>query len=127
MAKALEKNKQKNGYKQTKLGRIPLEWELQRFADVFHFLPTNSFSRDQMTYERDKNSIYNIHYGDIHATFNEQILDFDKHIHQIPVLIDSKIKLNKEALLQDGDLIIADASEDYEGVGECIEIKGINK
>jgi type I restriction enzyme S subunit len=114
-------------YKHPMLGLIPNGWEVKRFADVFEFLPTNSFSRDQMTYGGDKNSIYNIHYGDIHATFNEQILDFNKQIHQIPILIDSEIKLYNDALLKDGDLIIADASEDYEGVGECIEITGINK
>ena len=27
--------------------------------------------------------------------------------------------------LRDGDLIIADASEDYEGVGECVEVKNV--
>jgi type I restriction enzyme, S subunit len=118
----------KKGYKHPNLGLIPYGWEVHRFADVFEFLPTNSFSRDQMTYGGDKDSIYNIHYGDIHATFNEQILDFNKHIHQIPVLLDTtEVRPNDNAFLKDGDLIIADASEDYDGVGECIEITGINK
>jgi type I restriction enzyme S subunit len=118
----------KQGNKHPNLGLIPNGWEVLRFADVFEFLPTNSFSRDQMTYGGDKNSIYNIHYGDIHATFNEQILDFNKHIHQIPVLLDTtEVRSNDNAFLKDGDLIIADASEDYNGVGECIEITGINK
>jgi type I restriction enzyme S subunit len=118
----------KHGNKHPNLGLIPNGWEVHRFADVFEFLPTNSFSRDQMTYGGNKDSIYNIHYGDIHATFNEQILDFNKHIHQIPVLLDTtEVRPNDNAFLKDGDLIIADASEDYDGVGECIEITGINK
>lgn len=118
----------KHSNKHPNLGLIPDSWEVHRFADVFEFLPTNSFSRDQMTYGGDQNSIYNIHYGDIHATFNEQILDFNKHIHQIPILLDTtEVRSNDNAFLKDGDLIIADASEDYDGVGECIEITGINK
>ena len=113
--------------KHPRLGKIPEGWEVYSFSDVFEFLPRNSFSRDQMSYNGVKESVYNIHYGDIHATFNEQILDFSKHLHQIPVLIDNGVKFTEEAFLKDGDLIIADASEDYDGVGECIELTGINK
>src|SRR5690606_12004718 len=42
-------------------------------------------------------------------------------------------KINKDIVLsqntdflKDGDLVIADASEDYEGVGEAIELKNTN-
>jgi len=110
-----------------RLGKIPDGWEIYSFSNVFEFLPTNSFSREQMSYNGAKDSIYNIHYGDIHATFNEQILDFGKHLNQIPVLNDNGVRLNEGAFLKDGDLIIADASEDYDGVGECIELIGIGK
>jgi len=105
---------------------VPAGWEATEFSEVFEFLPTNSFSREEMSYEIKSNSYFNIHYGDIHAAFDEQILDFKKHINQIPVLIHAPQKIDEDSLLRDGDLIIADASEDYAGVGECIEIVSIN-
>lgn len=106
--------------------KIPAGWTRLKFSEVFEFIPTNSFSREEMSYEIKSTSYFNIHYGDIHATFSEQILDFKKHISQIPVLIHSPKNIQKDSFLRDGDLIIADASEDYAGVGECIEIVNIN-
>jgi len=106
--------------------KVPVGWDATEFSEVFEFLPTNSFSREDMSYEIKANSYFNIHYGDIHATFDEQILDFKKHINQIPVLIHAPKNIDKDSFLKDGDLIIADASEDYAGVGECIEIVNIN-
>ncbi|MCE7864282.1 MAG: restriction endonuclease subunit S [Bacteroidetes bacterium CHB5] len=124
MSKAKTKSK---AWKHPKLGMIPTGWEVLRFADAFEFLPTNSFSRDQMTYNGSKDSVFNIHYGDIHATFTEQLLDFKKHLSQVPVIANNGVSPDEDELLQDGDLIIADASEDYDGVGECIELAGIGK
>jgi len=98
--------------------QIPAGWEATEFSEVFEFLPANSFSREEMSYDIKANSSFNIHYGDIHATFTEQILDFKKHISQIPVLIHVPKNIGEDTFLKDGDLIIADASEDYAGVGD---------
>ncbi|NQT78289.1 MAG: restriction endonuclease subunit S [Bacteroidetes bacterium] len=110
---------------------IPEDWTIIEFGNVFSFLKTFSFSRKQLTDEKTNNEIQNIHYGDIHSTFDNKILDF-KTEKRIPYLKDGFI--SKELFddaefpaLQDGDLIIADASEDYEGVCDCIEIKNINE
>lgn len=108
-----------------KMESIPKGWSYSSVADLFEFIPTNSLSREMMNYKVGNRSVFNIHYGDIHATFREQILDFQKHLPQIPVLINPPKKIDCEAFLKNGDLVIADVSEDYEGVGECIEIRGI--
>ena len=83
-----------------------------------------------MTYEKTADEIQNIHYGDIHATFENEILDFEIE-GRIPFIVDgmiSKDALSDEEfpLLKDGDLIIADASEDTVGVAECVELKNVN-
>lgn len=101
------------------------KWKVVTVEDVFEFLSTNSFSRNDMDYEVGENSIFNIHYGDIHATYHEPILDFEKH-KKIPVISKEASLSNKVSYLQDGDLVIADASEDYEGVADSIELKNIN-
>lgn len=110
-------------YKNTSVGLIPSDWNIERFDNVFELLSTNSFSRDNLIYEETQNQIQNIHYGDIHSKFNNEILDCG--IEKLPYIKDDLILNQKFNFLKDGDLIIADASEDYEGVGKCIEVKNI--
>jgi len=99
---------------------IPSDWTTLEFGTVFSFLKSFSFSREQLTEEKTANEIQNIHYGDIHTTFENEILDFEVE-SRIPFvkegLISKEVMSDEEfPLLKDGDLIIADASEDYIGV-----------
>jgi type I restriction enzyme S subunit len=109
---------------------IPLDWNIPEFSDVFSFLKSFSFSREQLTDKKTVDEIQNIHYGDIHATYENEILDFEIE-QRIPFLktglFDIKEFTDKEfSALVDGDLIIADASEDYKGVCNCVELKNVN-
>lgn len=108
---------------------IPEDWENPSFGQIFSFLKTYAFSREQLTNEKTANEIRNIHYGDIHATYENEILDLEIE-NTIPYLLDGLINptcFEDEGFpsLKDGDLIIADASEDYEGVCDCIELKNV--
>lgn len=104
-------------------GLLPDGWETVEIKDAFQFLRTNSLSRNQLTDEIAENSIYNVHYGDIHAAYTEPILDLSVN-EEVPVLKpDASAAASDE--LADGDLVIADASEDYEGVGQAIELTGV--
>lgn len=109
---------------------IPADWEISSFEEVFSFLSTFSFSREQLTDEKTADEVLYIHYGDIHAKFGNEILDFETEL-RIPFLKDGFLKKEemedaKFPFLKDGDLIIADASEDYDGVCECVELKNVN-
>lgn len=103
---------------------IPQGWTTKTVSQIFDFLSTNSFSREQMNYESKDSSIYNIHYGDIHATFTSPILDLEK-CNDVPVINDEVVIPSSVSFLKDGDLVIADASEDYKGVGETIELSNV--
>lgn len=108
---------------------MPKGWTTKHFGDLFDFIKSFSFSRDDLIYQKTNGEIQYIHYGDIHAVFENEILDFNIESH-IPYLKDNLIDLNdinnKDfPFLKDGDLIIADASEDYEGLAECVELKNI--
>ncbi len=95
-------------------------WEQRKFVETFDFLPNNSLSRAQLTYENG--TVKNVHYGDVLIKFGE-LLDVGKE--ELPNLIDdSLIKNYSSAVLKNGDIVIADAAED-ETVGKCSEIKGI--
>lgn len=109
---------------------IPNDWKITKFGQEFDFIKTFSFSRAQLRECITADEIQNIHYGDIHSTFENEILDFE-YEKPIPYITDGLI--DKKAFededfptLKDGDLIIADASEDYEGICDCVELKNIN-
>ena len=98
------------------------EWDEKKLGDFLEFYSTNSLSRECLNYESGK--IRNIHYGDIHMKF-PTILDVQKEI--IPFInkdIDTS-KIKEDSYCKDGDLIIADASEDYNDIGKAIEIENI--
>jgi type I restriction enzyme S subunit len=110
---------------------VPGDWEVSTFGQEFEFLKTYPFSREQLCVNKTEDEILNIHYGDIHSTFENEVLDFEFE-KTVPYLLDGIIDKtlfeNEEfPALKDGDLIIADVSEDYEGVCDCVELKNVNE
>lgn len=107
----------------------PTNWDVACFGNVFEFIKTFQFPRESLSEGKTQNGVQYIHYGDIHAKFRGELLDLESE--PLPYVLDDLI--SREELggqgfpyLKDGDLIIADVSEDYEGVGECVELKGLN-
>lgn len=109
----------KKGYKNTEVGVIPEDWNIKNIGEIFSFYSTASYSRAQMYFE---NEYACIHYGDIHTRFNN-FINLDKAT--LPCVTEKQAR--PYVPLENGDLIIADASEDYEGVGKSIEIINTNK
>ncbi|MCF8255750.1 MAG: restriction endonuclease subunit S [Bacteroidia bacterium] len=98
-------------------------WEEKKMGQLYSFKTTNSYSRDKLNYENG--DVRNIHYGDIHTKFKSH---FDIKKESVPYLnsdIDTS-KIANECFVQQGDLVIADASEDYEDIGKSIEIINLN-
>lgn len=98
------------------------EWEEVRFSDIFNFHQTNSYSRALLA---EHGEIMNIHYGDIHTKFS---MLFDVTKEPVPFLNDEvdTSKITNEQFLKVGDLVIADASEDYKDIGKAIEVISLN-
>jgi type I restriction enzyme S subunit len=114
---------QKSRFRQENGKEFP-EWEKKKLGEVFTFKTTNSFSRENLNYE--VGIAKNIHYGDIHTKF--QTL-FDVTKETVP-FINSEISIQKIAndnYCREGDLILADASEDLNDVGKSIELVNLNK
>jgi type I restriction enzyme S subunit len=105
------------GFKKTEVGIIPDDWLLASYDEVFDFLTTATYSRAQLT---ESDTIKYVHYGDIH-TKCLHFLDCDKIY--LPSIKNELLK--NYPLLKDGDLIVVDASEDYEGVGKSVEVKNL--
>lgn len=93
-------------------------WEQRKFCETFTSLKNNSLSRAELNYEQG--TVKNIHYGDVLIKFSE-VLNVEKE--EIPYISNEDFAAGSAALLQNGDIIIADAAED-ETVGKCSEITG---
>ena len=104
-------------YIDEKFGKVPVGWEVKRIDEVFDFYPTASYSRSMLL---DEGDCKYIHYGDIHTRF-DTFLDISKET--LPYIKKDLVK--KFVYLEDGDIIISDTSEDYEGVGKLIEITNL--
>lgn len=94
------------------------EWVSINFEDCFSFLSNNSFSRDELNYE--KGYIKNLHYGDVLIKFGE-ILNVSTESLPYITQINSPKQYSK-SILKNGDIVIADAAEDNT-VGKCTEIQ----
>ncbi|BDZ74884.1 restriction endonuclease subunit S [Methylophaga marina] len=101
------------GTKPSELGEIPEDWEVKAYGEVFTFLSTSTNSRADLSEEGDFGYV---HYGDIHTEWNNK-LDLNKE--RLPRISKNIVS---SAFVMDGDLIMADASEDYEGIGKTVEV-----
>ena len=95
------------------------EWQSINLATIFQYFATNSFSRDQLS---ESGILKNLHYGDIHRKYNSIVNEND----EITSYIKDINYDNKYELLKNNDLIFADASEDYEGIGKAVEVLNVN-
>lgn len=102
---------------------IPQGWRLVKLGDIFRFLQSHAFSRDNLTTAPATGvaGVFNIHYGDIHATYEGPLLDLQQEARVPRIKILDQLPTRAE-MLEDGDLVMADASEDHAGVGACVEL-----
>lgn len=89
------------------------EWVENTFDELFKPYSTASYSRDDMI----EGNVLCIHYGDIHTKYGP-VVYLDSN--EIPTI--TKEQAGRYTRLKDGDIIMADASEDYEGIGKCIAV-----
>ena len=97
---------------------LPSGWKVMRLGDVFDFLKTYTNSRESLN---DYDEISYIHYGEIHKKY-KFYLDFC--VASLPKIHQSKLG-DKPEFIKNGDLVIADASEDYIDIAKSVEIKNL--
>jgi type I restriction enzyme S subunit len=101
----------------TRLPGFSGEWEKKRLGDFVTFLRHGVNSRAELS---NSGSVKYLHYGDIHTSHDVRL---DPWVTPMPFLpADRATTLDR---LQDGDLVLVDASEDLDGVGKSVEITGV--
>jgi type I restriction enzyme S subunit len=91
------------------------EWDVRRLGDHVRFLRNGVNSRADLVPD---GRVKYLHYGDVHACKDVYLTPAS-----MPCLPDARTtSLDR---LRDGDLIIADASEDVAGVTKSVEMRGV--
>jgi type I restriction enzyme S subunit len=105
---------------QTRLPGFHGEWPVKTFGELFSFSGGYSASRDQLSSE---GHCY-LHYGDIHGA-TKTTVDVQADYQNIPKLDIPLKRVASKSLLEDGDVVFVDASEDDEGTSRHVVV--VNK
>lgn len=106
------------GYKKTEVGVIPEGWEVKSLGDMFSVSGGLAASREQLS---DSGFCY-LHYGDIHKS-TKTYIDVETEFSTIPKLDVSIASIPPKSLLDDGDIVFVDASEDDEGASKHVVVR----
>lgn len=98
-------------------------WLASQLNGLYGFKRTNTLSRDKLNYE--SGTIKNIHYGDIHTKFRPIFRVSNEHVPYINSDA-STDDFGNHAFCEEGDIVLADASEDRDDVGKAIEIVSLD-
>lgn len=93
------------------------EWKVKRLDDLFRFSGGLSASRAQLGQE---GHLY-LHYGDIHGS-SSTCVDVQADAVRIPRIDVPLNGVSRDSLLEDGDVVFVDASEDETGVSKHVVV-----
>lgn len=105
---------------QTRLPGFHGEWDVKTFGELFNFSGGYSASRDQLSSE----GYCYLHYGDIHGA-TKTTVDVRADYQNIPKLDIPLKRVASKSLLEDGDVVFVDASEDDKGASKHVVV--VNK
>ena len=101
----------------TRLPGFGGEWDMTRLGDHLTFLRHGAIPRSELTSD---GTVKYVHYGDIHKAADVYL---NPNVRPMPTLAADRARLLDR--LDDGDLVFVDASEDIEGIGKSVEVKGL--
>lgn len=98
------------------LGEIPEHWEVKKLKQIFNSSKGLTITKENLEIE----GIPCINYGEIHSKFGFEV-DIDKH--QLKCVNPSYLESDYKSLIQTGDFVFADTSEDVNGAGNFTYLK----
>ncbi|MCA6419875.1 MAG: restriction endonuclease subunit S [Cytophagales bacterium] len=100
------------GYKQTKLGRIPMEWEVRKLGDLGGFLKGKGILKEQLS----EKGLPCIRYGEIYTIHDFVIKEFHSFI--------SKEVAKESQPIFHNDILFAGSGETLEDIGKAVAYIG---
>ena len=101
------------------VGEIPEHWDTIKFKDLFKFGSGLTITKSDLLDE----GIKVINYGEIHSKYK---FDLDINRDELKCVDKSYLENRKNALINKGDFVFCDTSEDREGSGNCIVLRENN-
>ncbi len=98
-------------------------WSDTVFTKLYSFKRTNSLSRDKLNYNAGE--IKNIHYGDIHTKFKPLFRLVEEHVPYVNQDVPAS-EFDDNTFCQEGDIVLANASENLDDVGKAIEVVSLD-
>ena len=92
------------------LGDVPEHWTVLKNRHIFNFSKGLSITKENL----QESGIPCVSYGEVHSKFG---FEFDPEINDMKFVSEEYLKTSKNCLLNSGDFIFADTSEDFEGSG----------
>lgn len=97
------------------IGQIPQHWEVAKLKNLFSFGKGLGITKEDLT----ESGIPVISYGQIHSKKNAGTYISEELMQFVP---EKYLKDGTQSLVNKGDFIFADTSEDVEGAGNCVFI-----
>jgi len=107
-----------NKHRRTDIEDLQNSWTLKPLEQMFDFFSGMPLSRSAL----GNQGAFYLHYGDIHKR-NQSVFDTHSDAKWLPKLDIDVEGLCGKNLLHTGDVVFADASEDYEGIGKSIVVR----
>ena len=97
------------------LGEIPEHWRVKRFLNLFSFGKGLNITKENLQDE----GVPCVNYGEVHSKYGFEV-NTDKHL--LKCVSDDYLSSSKKSLLNFGDFVFADTSEDIEGSGNFTQL-----
>ena len=97
------------------LGEIPAEWNVVRFRDLFKFGRGLTITKAEL----EEEGVPCINYGEVHSKYGFEFTPTKNHLKCVS---EDYLLTNPNSLLEKGDFIFADTSEDIEGSGNFSQL-----
>lgn len=100
--------KQKEGYKETDIGVVPIEWDVITLSDIGQFRKGRGIKKDEVLLE----GLPCIRYGEIYTTYNNLVKKANSFI--------SKETAKDSMLIEKNEIVFAGSGETIEDIGKAV-------
>jgi len=108
-------------YKDSKIdgvGELPAHWGVKRFLNLFSFGKGLNITKENLQDE----GIPCVNYGEVHSKYGFEV---DPEKHPLKHVSKDYLLTSQKSLLNPGDFVFADTSEDIEGSGNFTQLTGM--
>ena len=102
------------------LGEIPEHWEVKKFKFVLNQSKGLTITKQNLINE----GVFCVNYGEIHSKFG---FELDTSKHKLKCVDEEYLITDSNSLLNKGDFVFADTSEDIEGSGNFTHLRSNDK